>query len=97
MTRSAEILQGDESGGGYGSGLFERDVVRLQRQLVVSDGHVFGICATGGPSMGDSIERGPGRSTPGNIPLAVTAELINEAVQLGLNGTSQQHHTIPHT
>ncbi len=53
MARSAEILQGDESGGGYGGGLFERDVVGLQRQLVVSNGHVFSIGAPGGQSMAD--------------------------------------------
>jgi threonine dehydrogenase-like Zn-dependent dehydrogenase len=34
-------------------GLLEGDVVRLQRKLVVSNRHVFGIGAPGGPSMGD--------------------------------------------
>src|SRR5918993_954568 len=42
-------LQGDESRGGYGRGLFERDVGRLQCQGILWNGHILGIGAAVGP------------------------------------------------
>lgn len=37
-----KVLQGDESGGGYGRGLIERDVVGLQGQGVFRNRHILG-------------------------------------------------------
>ncbi len=51
--RSAQIQQGDESGSGDRTGLFERDVSRLERELVLTNGVVFGVGASRGPSVAD--------------------------------------------
>jgi hypothetical protein len=47
----AKTLEGDECGGGYGRGLFKREVVRLRRQRVFGNRHILGIGSAVVPLM----------------------------------------------